>query len=98
MPSPKSIERLIRYVEGFGVHIRSHDGTNIANRRVEDYPYERAANRSWTVARWRQMRFNPSTPSSTSMSSMGTVSRSTAPPVSPRFERPTSTANALVHG
>jgi type I restriction enzyme M protein len=49
-------------VEGFEVTFLSWDGTDVAHRRVDDYPFQRAANSSWTVARWREQRFAPNYP------------------------------------
>jgi type I restriction enzyme M protein len=56
--SIRTISKQIQAVEGFDVDFRSFDG-NGARQRVDDYPYVNAANRSWTVAKWRDQRFWP---------------------------------------
>jgi len=56
--SVRTISTQIHAVEGFDVDFLALDGDG-ARQRVDDYPYVNAANRSWTVARWRQQRFMP---------------------------------------
>jgi type I restriction enzyme M protein len=43
-------------IEGFDVRFVDGD-EDVSRRRVDDYPFERAARGSWTVARWREARF-----------------------------------------
>jgi type I restriction enzyme M protein len=62
MRSPQSVSNEILEVEGFEVAFVSQDGTDVAQRRVSEYPYQRAARSSWTVARWREQRFSPNYP------------------------------------
>jgi type I restriction enzyme M protein len=62
MKSPNTVSDQIWAVEGLNVLFIAKDGTEIAHRRVDDYPYQRAANSSWTVARWRDQRFSPNYP------------------------------------
>ena len=50
MPSVRQVEKRIEEVEGF-------QGTDPARRRIDDYSYARAANKAWTVAKWRKSRF-----------------------------------------
>ena len=57
MPSPKGVAATVSSVEGFDVRFLSRTGADIAHRRIEDYPFVKAANRTWTVARWRATRF-----------------------------------------
>ena len=59
MPSIRQVEETIGTVEGFEVRFLASDGSDPARRRVDDYPYVNAANRTWTVAKWRRARFTP---------------------------------------
>ena len=60
MPSVRQVEKRIEEVEGFRVRFLSPEGTDPARRRIDDYSYARAANKAWTVAKWRKSRFTPS--------------------------------------
>lgn len=51
MRATKNIAEDIYAVEGFEVVFTSPDGTDASSRRVDDYPYQRAA-RSRPPARW----------------------------------------------
>jgi type I restriction enzyme M protein len=48
-------------IEGFDIRFVDGD-EDVSRRRVEDYPYERAARGAWTVAKWREQRFLPNYP------------------------------------
>src|ERR1700722_9137674 len=56
MRSPKSVASQIATVEGFEVRFVLIDGGEPERRRIDDYPYERAAQETWTVAHWRSHR------------------------------------------
>lgn len=58
MRGAKAISRAISEVEGFDVTFVADDGES-ERRRVDEYPFVNAANRSWTVAKWRAKRFDP---------------------------------------
>ncbi|MBX3313768.1 MAG: SAM-dependent DNA methyltransferase [Actinobacteria bacterium] len=59
--SVSTVAAEIGEIEGF--FIRFVDGDeDVSRRRVEDYPYQRAARGSWTVAKWREQRFLASYP------------------------------------
>jgi type I restriction enzyme M protein len=60
--STRSVAADIRELEGFDVRFLSRDGTDAARRRVDDYPFLRAARATWTVARWREHRFSSTYP------------------------------------
>ncbi len=60
MPSVRQVEKRIEEVEGFRVRFLSPEGTDPARRRIDDYSYARAANKAWTVAKWRKSRFTQS--------------------------------------
>lgn len=59
MKQIRTVSDNIRSVEGFDVRFVSVDGGDgVLSRRVEEYPYERAARGSWTVAELRAKRFD----------------------------------------
>ena len=62
MKSPRSVATQIQEVEGFDVLFQSSDGGDVAHRRVDDYPYVRAARGTRTIAWWREQRFVPNYP------------------------------------
>jgi hypothetical protein len=62
MKLAKTVAEQIFEIEGFEVRFVSRDGSDITQRRVDDYRYERAARHNWTVARWRDNRFTPNYP------------------------------------
>jgi len=57
MKSTKTVAEQIFEIEGFAVRFISLDGSDPSLRRVEDYEFQRAARRTWTVASWRDNRF-----------------------------------------
>ncbi len=57
MRQVRKVEAAIRDLEGFDVQFIDPDGGDPADYRVDDYPYERAARSTWSVARWRDQRF-----------------------------------------
>ena len=57
MRATKNIAEDICAIEGFEVVFTSPDGADVSNRRVDDYPYQRAARATWTVSQWKQERF-----------------------------------------
>ena len=57
--SPRTVSDAIRKVEGFDVTFLPLDG---APKRVEDYPFQRAARGDWNIAQWRDQRFTPTYP------------------------------------
>lgn len=61
MKSTKTVSETISDIEGFDVRFSANgaDETDVARRRVDEYPFRNAANRSWTVAKWRHKRFEP---------------------------------------
>ena len=67
-PSPvrsiRTVSAAIAEVEGFEVRFVPAGGeeADLGRRRVDDYPYNNRANRSWTVAKWRATRFWPNYP------------------------------------
>lgn len=62
--SVQSVSDTIGEVEGFVVRfvIPGEDERHVGHRRVEEYPFVKAANKSWTVAQWRAKRFQPHYP------------------------------------
>ena len=62
MKSTKTVADQIWNIEGFVIDFRSHDGDDVSSRRVEDYPYQRAARGEWSVSRWKQDRFSANYP------------------------------------
>jgi type I restriction enzyme M protein len=56
--SVRTISTQIQAVEGFNIDFLTLDGKD-ARQRVPDYPFQRAAKGSWTVAHWRDQRFTP---------------------------------------
>ncbi len=56
MRSVSTVAAQIGEIEGFDVRFLDGDG-DASRRRVDDYPFERAARGGWTVARWRDTRF-----------------------------------------
>jgi type I restriction enzyme M protein len=55
----RSVSRVaaeIGEIEGFDVRFVDGDD-DVSARRVDDYPFERAARGNWTVAKWRESRF-----------------------------------------
>ena len=53
MGTPGSVARQIQQVEGFAVRFTHEAGSR---RRLEDYPYERAAKGSFSVSEFRRKR------------------------------------------
>ncbi len=64
MATTKAVVDQVWEVEGFEVNFLALKGDHreIARCRVEDYRYANAANRTWTVAKWRAKRFEPNYP------------------------------------
>jgi type I restriction enzyme M protein len=62
MKSVKTVSSQIQEVEGFDVEFVPRDVSDVSSRRVEDYPYQRAARGSWSVTRWKQDRFESNYP------------------------------------
>jgi len=60
LSSVAAVEREIRRVEGFDVHVLHPDGRDVRGdrRRMPSYPFERKASGSSTVADWRRARFH----------------------------------------
>lgn len=60
----KSLERKIANVEGFEVTVRYADGSDVRSDKqgLPSYPFSNAANRAWTVAQWKEERFQKSYP------------------------------------
>ena len=60
MQSTESVSEAIRELEGFDVRFVATgvDDRDLGRGRVEAYPFINAANRTWTVARWRAKRFD----------------------------------------
>jgi type I restriction enzyme M protein len=58
--SIKNLGLTISEVEGF--HVRFIGDADVERKRVGEYPYVNAANKGWTVARWRATRFEPNYP------------------------------------
>ena len=56
----KAISQAIYEIEGFKVEFLGDDES--LRRRVEEYPFVNAANKAWTVAKWRATRFASSYP------------------------------------
>jgi len=54
----KAVAAAITEIEGF--QVRFDPGTS--TRRLAEYPFQRAARDSWTVARWKAARFDPNYP------------------------------------
>ncbi len=61
MRSTSTVAAAIGEIEGFDIRFVDGD-EDVSRRRVEDYPYERAARGAWTVAKWREQRFLPNYP------------------------------------
>lgn len=61
MRSTSTVAAEIGEIEGFDIRFVDGD-EDVSRRRVEDYPYERAARGAWTVAKWREQRFLPNYP------------------------------------
>ena len=61
MRSVNTVAAEIGEIEGFDIRFVDGD-EDVSRRRVEDYPYERAARGAWTVAKWRKQRFLASYP------------------------------------
>lgn len=61
MRSVSTVAAQIGEIEGFDIRFIDGD-EDVSRRRVEDYPYERAARGTWTVAKWREQRFAASYP------------------------------------
>jgi len=59
--STSTVAAAIGEIEGFDIRFVDGD-EDVSRRRVEDYPYERAARGAWTVAKWREQRFLPNYP------------------------------------
>jgi type I restriction enzyme M protein len=57
MKSTKSVAQQIAEIEGFDVEFVARDGSDISSRRVDDYPYSRAARGNFNVAKWKNDRF-----------------------------------------
>jgi hypothetical protein len=55
-----TVELEVYQVEGFDVLFV--DGNADAGRYVDPYPYNKAANHSWTVKKWRTTRWEPNYP------------------------------------
>jgi len=55
-----TVEEEIFQVEGFDVQFVGDEAHE--DRYVDPYPYERAANSSWTVKKWRSSRWEPTYP------------------------------------
>ncbi len=63
MRSTKAVRKSIGEVEGFDVRFVGADpSVDVDARRVDDYPFERAARGSWTVAEWKRKRFDVTYP------------------------------------
>lgn len=62
MRSTKSVSDDIFNVEGFEVRFVGLDGEDVSLKRVDDYPYQRAARGAWTVANWKRERFEANYP------------------------------------
>ena len=63
MRSTKAVRKSIAEVEGFDVRFVGADpDEDVDARRVDDYPFERAARGSWTVAEWKRKRFDAAYP------------------------------------
>ena len=60
MSTVATVEREIRRVEGFEVHVLHPDGRDVRGdrRRMPSYPFERKASGTATVADWRRTRFH----------------------------------------
>ena len=56
MRSVSKVAAQVGEIEGFDVRFVDGD-EDVSRRRVDDYPFERAARGGWTVARWREVRF-----------------------------------------
>jgi len=54
----KSVGEEIAQIEGFDVRFVASDGADPSRRKVDPYPYSRAARNAWTVAQWRRERFD----------------------------------------
>ena len=56
MRSVSRVAAEIGEIEGFDVRF-VNGADNVSLRRVDEYPFERAARGNWTVAKWREARF-----------------------------------------
>ena len=56
MRAPRTVANEISAVEGFDVVFTYHDGSDPSDRRIPEYPYQRAAKGSFTVSQWRTAR------------------------------------------
>ena len=65
MPKLKNVEKKIWDIEGFDVAIKHPDGRDVRGD-LKDFPqypaFEKMAKNDWTVADWREKRFNFSYP------------------------------------
>jgi hypothetical protein len=59
MPRLQHVERKIAKVEGFDVVVRYSDGQDMRGDKEmsQSYGYRAAARQDWTVAQWREQRF-----------------------------------------
>jgi hypothetical protein len=64
MSTVANVERKIRRVEGFRVHILHLRGADVRGDRagLPQYSYHRAADSDFTVEQWKSTRFRPSFP------------------------------------
>ena len=64
MSTVANVERKIRRVEGFRVHILHLRGADVRGDRagLPQYGYHRAADSDFTVEQWKSTRFRPSFP------------------------------------
>lgn len=63
MRSTKAVRKAIGEVEGFEVRFVGVDpDDDVDARRVDEYPFERAARGTWTVAEWKRKRFDVTYP------------------------------------
>jgi len=62
LKSPTTVASQIGEIEGFDVEFVARDGEDLSSRRIEDYPYSRAARSNWNVAKWRDERIVPNYP------------------------------------
>ena len=64
MSSVANVERKIRRIEGFRVHILHLRGADVRGDRegLPQYSYHRAAENDITVETWKETRFRPSYP------------------------------------
>lgn len=64
MPNVQRLERAIQKVEGFQVTIRHADGRDMRSDKegMRGYPFRRGAKNDFTVAKWREQRFQRNYP------------------------------------